>query len=195
VSVPVRAVGDDRERPWVEGVRHGDADAYEAMFRAYAAPLCAFACRMVRSRAVAEELVHDVFLSIWARRKEWDPRGSLKAYLFRAVQNRALNVTRRERVARAFVEREAAWGEPRVAPTADRQTLRDEGQATVLAAVAELPPRMRAVFMLRWSNRLSFAEIGQQLGIAPKTAENHMGRAVALLRAALPALGVPTPDD
>jgi RNA polymerase sigma-70 factor (family 1) len=187
MSAPLSLDRVPDDESWIRRIQLGDEAAYEAMFRAYATHLCAFAFRMVGSREVAEELVHDVFLSIWTRRTTWGP-GSVRGYLFRAVQNRASNAMRHARVERAFVDHQQSLGEGPVAPAADRTVIEQEMREVLDAAVAKLPPRMRAVFVLRYSERLTFAEIGERLGVAAKTAENHMGRAVALLRAALPDL-------
>lgn len=63
--------------------------------------------------------------------------------------------------------------------------VREEEQATLTAAVASLPSRARAVVALRYGERLTYAEIGARLAITPKTAENHMARALRRLRTLL----------
>jgi RNA polymerase sigma-70 factor (ECF subfamily) len=95
---PVRAQGDDgqteADAALVRRVRRGDTTAFESLFRAYATPLRAFACRVVHEHDVARELVQDVFLSIWIKRRTWVVQGSVSTYLFRAIRNRALNAVR-----------------------------------------------------------------------------------------------------
>ena len=88
------------ERDWVARIRGGDAPAFEALFHAYHAPLCAFANRLVGVRDLAEEIVQEVFLYIWERRETWDVRSSVKSYLFTAVRNAAMSYLRHERVVR-----------------------------------------------------------------------------------------------
>jgi RNA polymerase sigma-70 factor (ECF subfamily) len=187
---PDDAAGADDQSALAERVRRGDAQAFEMLFRAHAANLAAYAYRIVGSRAVAEEIVDDVFLNIWARRQTWHVRGAPEAYLFAAVQNKALSARRRERVARAFVDRSCRAGGERMARPADAALIEGETRAAITDAMATLTPRMRTVFALRYNERLTFAEIGARLGIVAKTAENLAGRAVKRVRAFLTSLGV-----
>ena len=103
------------ERDWVARIRSGDGPAFEALFYAYHAPLCAFAYRLVGVRDLAEEIVQEVFLYIWERRETWDVRTSVKSYLFTAVRNAAMSYLRHERVVR---QREAETVELFVRPAA-----------------------------------------------------------------------------
>src|SRR5438046_8289010 len=88
------------ERDWVARIRSGDGTAFEALFHAYHAPLCAFAYRPVGVRDLAEEIVQEVFLYISERRETWDVRTSVESYLFTAVRNAAMSYLRHERVVR-----------------------------------------------------------------------------------------------
>ena len=72
--------------------------AFETLFRAHYDGLVRFANRYVRSRAEAEELVHDVLLNVWLKRDELGPFDGLKTYLYRATYNRAMNHLRRRRI-------------------------------------------------------------------------------------------------
>ncbi len=65
------------ERDWVAQIRAGNPIGFECAFRAYHPTLCQFAYRYVRSREVAEELVHDVFAKLWEGRRRLEVRDSL----------------------------------------------------------------------------------------------------------------------
>lgn len=90
MTVPLRVSLGSEDARMVACIREGDASAYETMFRAYAPGLYTLACRIAPSPPEAEELVHDVMLSVWKQRATWNPYPSVKAYLVRAVQNRGL---------------------------------------------------------------------------------------------------------
>lgn len=165
----------------VARIRVGDEEAFEALFRAHRGDLCDYAGSIVASHAVAEDLVHDVFCDLWARRKEWAPLRSVEAYLFRAVRNKALNWLKHRRVAWRW---EAENGHQAMPPQHDPEMIlrsRDLAQAAC-EAVAALPERRRCVFKMARERGMSYAEIAATLGIAPKTVENHMGRALKFLR-------------
>src|SRR5260221_9422481 len=95
-----KPVASDRE--WVERVRQGDHAAFETAFRAYYSELCAFAYRYLRSPALAEEAVHDVFARLWQMRGELQVRSGVKAYLYGAVRHRAISLLRRRMLEEAW---------------------------------------------------------------------------------------------
>ncbi len=173
----------------VERVRAGDALALEVIFIAYRRELMVAAERITRSGDVAEEVVQDVFLAIWAGRARWHINSSLGAYLHRAVHNVA------SRAATSHT-RGGASGEE-LSDGADSSTktqFRDpsptpyeitEGTAladAVRAATRAMPARARQVFTLSRENELSNREIAATLGLSTKTVESHMSRALQVLR-------------
>src|SRR2546429_8919136 len=87
------------ERDWGARIRAGDAAAFERAFRTYHPALCKFAFRYVHSRDVAQELVHDVFATLWEERGRLSV-DRLKSYLYAAVRNLAISHLRHELVAR-----------------------------------------------------------------------------------------------
>jgi len=108
-----RQLPDDLlERDRALRIRAGDEGAYAELFREVHVALREFATTYVHSAALAEEIVQDVFLDLWIRRVEWAPARGIRAYLFRAVRNRATDTTRRSRVAaqgRSSAVRWAGW--------------------------------------------------------------------------------------
>src|SRR2546423_12743163 len=70
------------EAALVARIRAGDEAACEVLFRAYHVPLWRFAYGYVHSREVAEELVQDVFCTLWGERSTWDVRVSVRAWLY-----------------------------------------------------------------------------------------------------------------
>src|SRR5256885_14212682 len=86
------------ERDLLDRLRRGDDAAYEAIFRQWYAPLVATTAALLRDRGPAEEIVQDVMLELWRRRESLTLEQSLRAYLFQASRNRALNHLRRLRV-------------------------------------------------------------------------------------------------
>ena len=169
-------------------IRAGDARAFEALFRLHYHGLCGFAVRYVRERALAEELVQDLFAGLWARRAAWEVRGgggSVRAYLFAAVRNRALNLRARRAVERDW-EADEAIDDVRTihrAPArADELLEAAELHARLDAAIESLPERCRLVMQLRWRDQLSYAEIAEVMGISAKGVENQLSRGLKALR-------------
>jgi RNA polymerase sigma-70 factor, ECF subfamily len=180
------------ERALLERIRQGDEGAFDAVFRAHYPSLVGMAEGMLRSRAVAEEIVQDVMLALWRRRDSLPVEESLKAYLFRATRNRALNHLRHARVERQGEP--YAAGPTMKAPTAPSLLVEEEIDLAVRQAIGELPERCREVFELSRVHGLRYAEIASTLGISVKTVEAQMGKALRLLRDRL-ALWLPEGND
>ncbi len=166
-------------------VRRGDAAAFEAIFHAHYDLLMDVAEALVQSPEGAEEIVADVFLSIWAQHERWVVRDSVRAYLLGATRNRCLNHLRERRTRDRVHDRclREGWV-PGVGQTPDTDAAVRAGDlsAAIEQAVAALPDRPREVLTLHRGHRLSFAEIGRALGISPRTVEVHLARALKLLR-------------
>jgi RNA polymerase sigma-70 factor (ECF subfamily) len=174
------------ERGLVERVRRGDRAALGAIFTAYAASLYSYAYRFTRSRAAAEELVHDMFVHIWDVRAEWRV-GSLRSYLHSAVRRRALNYLRHRSTEDAWERAESARieAERPVAESPEDRVLAEDLAAAAARAVEQLTPRCREAYVLHRQHYLSYAEIATVLGVTPKGVEMQIGRALKALRALL----------
>jgi len=148
----------------------------------------------VRSGALAEELVQEVFLSLWRGRVDWVVRTSVRGWLYAAVRHRALNHIRHARVDRRLRERVDAA--VRTSPVGD-PTHCDEAQvamgtpptdAQVAVEIRELDEALahaisglsegrRIAMTLRWKHELSAAEIAQVLGTTPESVRVLLSRA------------------
>jgi RNA polymerase sigma-70 factor (ECF subfamily) len=184
-------------RPHLVRHRHTDPpelvqDRVEALFREHYAGLCSFVGRYLKSRAVAEEVVQELFLRLWERLKVSEPVSGgpplalelTRSYLYAAARNRALNVLQRERLERKHVEYEARLAEV-PERTVDHDFEHRELIHAARRAIAALPDRCRMVFDLSRRRGLTYAEIGHVLGISVKAVEANMARALKTLRSSL----------
>jgi RNA polymerase sigma-70 factor, ECF subfamily len=169
---------------WSERVRSGDHEAFRAMFEALYPSLCSLVARRVGSRAIAEELVQDVFLRVWERRGTLDPEQSITGYLYRAARNQASNHLKHRGIADR--SRHTIVVNLRPAETAaDEEVRYNEIAGAAQEAIDELPARCREIFLLSRHAELSYGEIARLLGLSVKTVETQMGRALKVLRARL----------
>jgi RNA polymerase sigma-70 factor (ECF subfamily) len=183
-SEPLREAGSDDassdvERAWVDRIRAGHMDAFEALYRTYWERLYAFAFRYMHSRPEAEDAVQEVFFRIWRSRADWFPAGVVRNYLYLAVRNAALDRLQRAAVARRW------RGETTQLVTAaeiEPELEAAELAAAVERALADLPPKRSAVCRLRLVEGLSYAQIANRLGISAKTVETQLARGLKFLR-------------
>lgn len=157
----------------------GSAAEFDALFLAHYGRLCQLAYRMIGSRAVAEDIVQDLFLTVWSRGGGADLNDPVP-YLYTAVRNRSISHLRRERWRLATLANRALdlW---RSRADDDRNDAGDLAGA-IDRAIQELPLRRRQIFTLHREQQLSYAEIAATLGISIKTVETQMGRALKALR-------------
>ena len=164
-------------------IRAGDRAAFERLFRTWYPRLADWAFRLLESRDAAEDAVQEVFVAIWQGRERLPEAQSIAAYLHRAVRNRALNQLRQQKTAGRWIA--AQDSEPMISAEVESGLVDRELDAAYRAALAELAPRGREVFVLSRERGLTYAQIAETLGISVKTVETLMGRAIAALRARL----------
>jgi RNA polymerase sigma-70 factor, ECF subfamily len=184
VALPLDA--EQRDRAWMARVRSGDYQAFEALFRTYGGPLCAYVDSVIQAPDEAQDLVQELFLWIWDHRADWTVPGAISTYLYRSARNRAISHLRHRRVEQRFRDvwhRDVASQPARRnhGDTADRANT-DELRRIVARTVNELPDRCRQVFILSRHHALAYAQIAEVMQISVKTVEVHMARALSGLR-------------
>ncbi len=168
----------------IEKVRQGDKKAFEKLFYDYYSNLHSFACQFIDCEERAKDIVQDVFVKIWKRRKTWKIHRSLKAYLLKAVRNNAINQinhnNHRSKVRETFLKERPRLS---VKPVNAKSNKYDRLIEKIWDTVIAMPARRRRVFILYHRQGLSYNEIADVLDINRKTVENHMGLALKDIRA------------
>jgi RNA polymerase sigma-70 factor (ECF subfamily) len=164
-------------------LRAGDREAFEQLFRGFYSRLADYACSLLASADAAEDAVQDVFVAVWDGRERLPEGGRLVGYLYRSVRNRALNQIRARRTAARWLA--AVEPDPAISPEAELVLEDRELEQAYRAALEEVSPRGREVFLLSRDHGLSYPQIAELLGISVKTVETLMGRVLRALRARL----------
>lgn len=158
-----------------------DDQNFDDIYTAHYAALHQYAYTLLSDRALAEEMVHQVFLKILEKGGQINVHTSLKAYLYRAVHNECLNYFKHQKVKQAHhVYATTAYGVAAESPSGSMQYKELEKQ--LHAAINELPEQCRTIFQLSRFEELKYAEIALQLGISIKTVEGQMSKALKRLR-------------
>ena len=153
--------------------------AFEWLFRRYFSELCQVVYRVAHDEHLAQDLVQEVLYELWSKRDKLTISISLRAYLKRAVLNRTLNHLRDNRKWSS----EERMPEIAVEESDPVDLLRSEElQEMIDAAIDELPEKCRMVFVLSRYEELSYRDIATELGIAEKTVENQVSKALKYLR-------------
>lgn len=154
---------------------------YEELFRTYYSSLCYFARKYISDLDTCKEIVHNVFVTIWEKKDEFDFNKPAKSYLFTSVYNRCLNHIRNQK---KFVD--GSDGNPEdifTDSTIDHDHLEAaELESKIWEGIKKLPEKCREIFILNRFEEKKYAEIATKLGISVKTVEAQMSKALKTLR-------------
>jgi RNA polymerase sigma-70 factor (ECF subfamily) len=173
-------------------VRRGTAEAFEVIYERHSTAAFSLAYRMCGSRAAAEDVVQEAFLSMWRSGSRYDrARGSVRTWVLGIVHNRAIDSLRRSSVhdkRRASDEglEERFAARERTDVEAAR---RDEAQA-VRVVMDELPAEQCRVIELAYFGGFTHTEIAEMLDTPVGTVKGRMRLGMEKMRAALTAQGV-----
>jgi len=176
----------------MERVRDGDAGAFEVVFDRHGGVAFSLAYRMCGSRARAEDVVQEAFLSLWRSAERYDrARGSVRSWILSAVHNRAIDALRREVVKEAQDVHDDGLAErlPAREGTELEVERRDDARR-VRSALVELPADQRRVIELAYFGGFTHAEIAQMLELPPGTVKGRMRLGLTKLRLSLSGAGL-----
>ena len=159
-----------------------DSAQFENVFKTHFKNLHAYAISIVKDEDDAEEIVQNVFFKIWEKQKQINIEQSLTAYLYKSVYYESLNFLKHAKVKAVY--RAQAGGESNGENATDNLILKELRQQ-IDGAIKELPEQCRTVFQMSRFEGLKYREIADQLGISVKTVENHLGKALKVLRSKL----------
>ena len=161
----------------------GDVVAFECLFKLYYTRLTLFANRFLNDINAAEEIVSDIFVMLWENGHEIEFKGTVSSYLFRSVQNRALNYLKHQKIESLYVNYlEKQHLMHTMAATAESPYLEKEMTRQINSALESLPEKCREIFMMSRFDNLKYKEIAEKLNLSPKTVERQMSIALDKLR-------------
>jgi RNA polymerase sigma-70 factor (ECF subfamily) len=161
-----------------------DEAAFEQVFKTHYKNLYAYAFSILKDEDEADETVQQVFFKLWERSEQLSISGPIAAYLYRAVHNESLNFLKHQNV-KASHRLHVAYSMKNKAEQPQNKLAGKELEEKFREALNELPEQCRTVFQLSRFEDMKYKEIADKLDISVKTVENHMGKALKLLRTKL----------
>jgi RNA polymerase sigma-70 factor (family 1) len=159
-----------------------DLPAYKELFLLLNKRLRQFAYGILKSKEEAEELVSDVFIKIWEKRKQLQAVESPRLYFYTITKNLAINRIRERKnfseidLNDWLLHGESVYFDP------EKLMIAEEMRRQVRQAIDELPNRCRLIFKLVKDDGLRHKEVAELLQLSIKTIESQI--AIALRRIA-----------
>lgn len=164
---------------YIRAVHEADDVVFTSLVRTYLESLTRYAFSFLAEEDAAHDIVQDVFTRVWQLGADWNPQGSIRAYLIASVRNRSFDYLRSEK----------ANSRVKDAVRLDISATDNFGHEPdpiltdyIKTQVQSLPPRQREALHLRYVQGYTIAYIAQTMGITTKGAEKLLSRTVSSLR-------------
>ncbi|SHI46265.1 RNA polymerase sigma-70 factor, ECF subfamily [Pseudozobellia thermophila] len=169
----------DEDRLLAERLKSGDRLAYDMLMDRYYVLLCNYAYTFTKNHDNAEDIVQNVMVDIWSKRKKIKPELSLKNYLYKAVYNSFISHYRKQKPVIYLEKKHIDAVESIVESNHEEMQRLIE---LVHREIDKLPKKCREIFLLNKRDGLTHTEISEHLDISLKTVEGHITRAFKILR-------------
>jgi len=161
-------------------LQQGDRTAFQEIFNRYWNPLYTIAYTRLKSREEAEEVVQELFATLWSKCNTL-LIGNLSHYLFGAVRKRVINQIRTK------ITHEKYWAYcqtfiPSAAETTEESVSYNELNQAIEKAIGELPEKSQEIFRLNRLEGRSVPEIAQSLHLSERAIEYHLTKSLRTLR-------------
>jgi RNA polymerase sigma-70 factor, ECF subfamily len=168
-------------------VRRGDARAFELIYERHSAAAFSLAYRMMGTRAGAEDVTQDAFLSLWRSGARYDrARGSVRTWVLGIVHHRAIDALRRATVHdRRRASDEGIEERFEARDRTDVEAARREEAGTVRGALSSLPADQSQVIELAYFGGFTHTEIADMLEAPVGTVKGRMRLGLKKMRAQL----------
>lgn len=172
----------DTDQQVLEHLAKSDVRAFDFLYEKYFSKLYGAVYKRLQSRELTEEVVQELFISLWERRAVLSISSTIESYLFSAVKYLVIAQYKKNNLSQKYSSS--------LTPENDNDNFTEQVIAfaelnnAYQDALQLLPERCKEVFVLKRSG-LSLREISEKMDISEKTVENQMTRALKILRDAL----------
>jgi RNA polymerase sigma-70 factor (family 1) len=153
----------------------------ELLYRHYFQPLCSHAVRLLYSKAIAEDLVSEIFYQFYNNGSYREIKTSYRAYLYKTVRNRALNYKRDESRCSRDLDQCAGFADTDH-QRPDALAEYEELYQRLEAGINVLPTQRRRIFLMHRFENKKYTEIAEELQLSPRTVEVQIRKASHFLR-------------
>ncbi|HEY1063371.1 MAG TPA: RNA polymerase sigma-70 factor [Daejeonella sp.] len=165
-------------------LHEGDEKAFTEIYERYHSLLYIYAHKKLSNKQEAQDIIHEVLITLWTRRFDFSMQTSLTSYLFSAVRNKALDLFSHKKVEAKYL----ASLQNFIADSGIQTDflIRENDLKTLIEKeIQALPPRMKEAFQLSRKEKLSHKEIANLMDISEQTVSTQIKKALRILRVRL----------
>jgi RNA polymerase sigma-70 factor (ECF subfamily) len=177
------------EKKILKKFKEGNTEAFDTIYRMYSKKLFHFALGLIKDHDSAQDLVQEVFVNLWEKRSQVNPKLNFDNYIFTVTYNSIRKYFRKKSVESKAIEN-LLNENPEMLKTVDSEVIYNELLAMANKSIEKLPPKRKAVYKLSKQEGLKIKEIAEKLNISSRTAENHLSKALKYLKEELSAISV-----
>jgi RNA polymerase sigma-70 factor (ECF subfamily) len=182
---------DKNEKNTLKRIKQGDKEVFKKLFEIYYQRLFLYAKSYVEDADIAKDIVQDLFINLWEKRKNLVVTSSLSSYFFRAIHNRSIQFLRHKKVISKFKEKHMLkLKEAEILYNTSVDFTLSEVQFNEIRNILNktynsLPEKTREVFRLSREEAKSNRVIANTLNINIKTVEYYITKALKIFHSAL----------
>lgn len=180
----MKTLENNSEKSILDQIKKGDYQAFKWLFDSHYAYLIRTAYHFIPDQDTCKDIVQEVFFEFWKKREMIEIHSSVKAYLRQSVVNKSLNFIKSNKKYQWEDSSEAIQISSKDS-NAQQSMEANDLQNSINKAIDDLPEKCRLVFTMSRLENMSHKEISTLLDISVKTIENHMTKALKLLKNAL----------
>ncbi len=162
-------------------IQKDDKAAFSELYNRHWEDLINFAGKRITNLAIAEEIVQDVFVDFYLRRKEIQVKTNTLAYLKTAVKFQVFKVYRSQKVQESYLK-SLVNGEYNSPEQPDSLLEAKQTQSTIFQITENMPPTSRQVFVLSRIEKYSNKDIADQLNISIDMVRKHITKSMNIMR-------------
>lgn len=187
LDLPGEAYGQIPDAQLWELFKAGDKKAFDIIYDRLFQPLCGYGDKICEDKNLVEDVIQDLFISLWTRRGNLGGTDSIKFYLFRCLRRMLIRRMQQEEkrnspyssASRTNFQLELSAKAPSVAISEEEE----ERKQILSQALHKLTDRQREAIYLKFYNNLSFQEVAEVMEIEVRSVYNLVGRTIDILRA------------
>ena len=168
-----------KQESFIERINSKQRDAFHELFREFFQALVMYAMKYVSTQEEAEDIVQDIFVSVWEKEEKFLSYQSFRVFLYRSLRNTCLNVVKHKLVEKKYATYQETYAE--IGEEEEYDWVQEEIYRELFKVIDELPPRCREVFLLSLDG-LKNEEIAARLHITLLTVKTQKKKALRYLR-------------